>query len=452
MILIYGLFEMSQLKEDNLAEYQKEYSYLKVYSFFWWAFYSLLVIFTPLYLIRNGFPLWAIFLNGALEAVISLFIQNFWAKQSDHNGKIKEYMILGNIFIVAACIFIIFVDSFWKLLFLTLILRSGPSSDVFATVLSYRFADKLQIGDLTDCTEVENKNYNKINVFAQYRKYGSIGWAFMAPIGGLIINKYGFTPNFIFAAIGFIIISLFAFYYINFETVTCETESNQAKDENIGKNKIGIIESYKNLFKNKVFANFMIAVFIFSIATQLTYQSQGIFYGLFAPNNYVLIALTFSVAALMEWPIMSIIAKRVNKTGWEKMVLISYISTAVRFTLTPLLILLNGNIWWAYLFQISTGIIFGMRLPSTTFGIHIVLKDNQKTLGQSLNNTLRLFGSIIGSIFGAIISYILVEQYTDSFIYIYWLAATASFLSALFFFFSTTRMHQINEKKKMVEI
>jgi MFS family permease len=310
----------------------------------------------------------------------------------------------------------------------------GPSSDTFATTLVYKLAD-ISTPEHLRQNPTDKKVY-AISFFSHYRKFGSIGWAFFAPIGGLLINQFDFGLNFIIAGIGFIMLTVFGIFTIKTDAFFTQKPQiqNTSIDKKTMKKQNGVIYSVSDLLKNKTYFVFLLAGFFYTVASTMTYQTQGVFYGLFAPSNYFAIAMTYSVAAFIEWPVMSIIAKSVKKSSWENIIVLSYTFTAIRFLLSPLLIILGANIWWAYVFQISTGIIFGMRWPATTLGIHSVLRDDQKTLGQSFFGSASLVASLTGSIIGAAISFIIKDNLENSFIMLYWVAAVLSAISAVWFY------------------
>ena len=83
------------MKNFMPPEYQRQYTILRIYSFIWWAAFSLFVIFRPLYIVVT-MDLWVVFFNGALESIIVLFIQNKWATIVDKKGNIIKYICIGN--------------------------------------------------------------------------------------------------------------------------------------------------------------------------------------------------------------------------------------------------------------------------------------------------------------------------------------------------------------------
>jgi MFS family permease len=319
---------------------------------------------------------------------------------------------------------------------LTFIIRSGPFSDIYATVYAYKISEHCAV---PSANPIDQKFHN-INIFAQYRKYGSVGWAAIAPLGGLLINKFDFGLNFVIGGVGFILLSIFAAFHLKEHDVISQNEdpANPPLDpKKVQKMTIG--KSFRKISLNKYFIAFMIATLLFSLATTMTYQTQGIFYGLFAPNDYFIVALTFSLAAFIEWPFMTIVAKRVKKIGWERAVILAYLLTAVRLGLSPLLLLFNGNIWGAFLLQVLAGIIFGIRLPSATFGVYAILKNDQRTFGQSLNVSMQHVGSFLGSLIGAIVAFIIQDSVSNTFLVIYWIAAIFALISSIWFYLQITR-------------
>jgi MFS family permease len=147
------------------------------------------------------------------------------------------------------------------------------------------------------------------------------------------------------------------------------------------------------------------------------------------------------VAAFIEWPVMSIVASKVKSIGWEKMIMIAYIMSGINLGLVPFVLLLNGTIWYGYAIQIITGLVFGLRQPTTTFGIYNSLENNQKSLGQSFFQTISLIGAFLGHLIGALISFI-TPNGISVFYGIYWFASIIAIGSAFIFYLIKPKLNQ----------
>jgi hypothetical protein len=417
---------------------QRQFIWLRIYSLGFWAFYSLLVVFQPLYLAFIGFPLWGIFLNGALGAIATLIFSNYWSKRADEKQSYKGLLIVGNLFIAGAMIFILYVRTLWMMFILTLILRSGPFSDGFVTTLVYRLSDQISSDENDDPVE---RKFHNINLFAQFRKFGSVGWAIMLPFAGLLVNIYGLGINFIVGAIGFVLISILFAITIREDLILGNLPTLNIKTAVPSQSNNSLWQDFGEMIQNKMFFILLLATFLFSAATVMTYEVQGLFFSLFANDNYILVVLAFSVAAFVEWPSMGLVAARVKKVGWQKMISVAYILTGVRLALMPMIIIFAGNIWWGYCLQVLAGIIFGFRQPAVTYGTYICLKKHQKALGQSFLYAFTQIGAFFGYILGAITSLAFPVRAT-AFIGLHWVAAIIAIGSGLVFIYGLSKNHK----------
>jgi len=251
--------------------------------------------------------------------------------------------------------------------------------------------------------------------------------------------------NFLIASIGFLGISLYFWKVVDeklilsksmpLNPVSTSINSEMNKSPSIAvprEQTVSLLSSLRSLFHNKLYFGFLVASLLYSVAYFSTYQVQGLFYNLFAHDNYFELVLIYSIAAAVEFPFMTMIARQVKKIGWEKMIIWVYVFTGVRLGCMPFIILFGGNIFWGYLIQIFTGILFGFRWPTTTFGIYVSLPDNQKAIGQTFFSTLSLLGTFLGNLLGAILVSMTITQ-TDAFLLIHWVAGVIGILSGLCF-------------------
>lgn len=425
---------------------RKQYTHFRIFSFMYYFFNAMVMVFQPLYFVEIGIPIYAIFLNAALAAFLSLFIENQWSKWSDKGHK-KQFIALGNASLIITAIMIFFTHDFWMMIAITLVRGFTPNSDTLVTVMVYELSEAGE--NLHNYNEVD-RNYHKINSFARFRKFGSIGWAICLPLIGLLLNITGLGINFFIAAGGLTVLTVY--FYIAVDEINNDNKSsdelslNETPPRKVTQktNENSALVSIRRILKNPLYLGFMICAFMFNSSRSVYFQVQGLFYNLFAQDNYFLLAWIYSIAAFAEWPTMNIIAKSVRKWSWEKMVIISYISTGIRMITVLLLIILQGNIFWGYLIQISTGIILGIRLPSETFGIHTILKKNERTVGQSFNNTIRVMGALVGNLIGSLFAYILSNE-EQIYLGIFIFAAILAFASGItFIFFIRRRMKRGN--------
>ena len=159
-------------------ELRKQYRNLNIFAFTSYIFYAFYYVFQPIYFVSLNFSLTIIFINAGLAPIFSLLFQNYWSKLADQTQRIKRYILIGNAFFIIVAVITIYVNSFWMMLLLTFINNVAPNSDYLSNVLVYKLSDRVT-GISDDPVE---KQYNNINLFARYRRYGSVGFAVRLPI------------------------------------------------------------------------------------------------------------------------------------------------------------------------------------------------------------------------------------------------------------------------------
>ncbi|MHA1341906.1 MAG: MFS transporter [Promethearchaeota archaeon] len=465
----------NRLKIKDLLKDQpnlyKHYQFLRFYSFWWWAFFGMIFVFQSIYFNIVGIEIFWIFLNAGISVVINLFITNLWSRLSDREGKMKFYIVMGNLIRVVSFVYISFVKDIPTMLIYTIIFNIAPNSDSIFISYIYKLSDFL-----FPTLKKERPIFQKIFSYAQVRKYGSIGWASMLPISGLIINFFGFNMNFFVAAIGLGLISLL--FILKFDENIYFKELSKSKDsknvaavflsekiksdlenedisrgiiqikedefnkkQNYKMEEISLFKNIHQIMKNNEYAIFMLVVFFVSIASAMNTTIFSIFNAKFSMNNFVLLGLTWSFNAFLEFPVMNIVSSRVEKFGWQNVIIFSYILMMIRLLLNLLLIFFNGTIIWIYFFQIINGIVFGLSWPATTYGLNENLDEKHKSLGMTFYNTIRQSGVFIGNILGALISYLIPSE--DIFyIILFIIAASFSILGSLILYFKSSRKNK----------
>lgn len=433
----------------HFSSHQKlQYTYFRIYVFFYYFWLALYIPFQPLYFIHIGIPIYGVFLNAGLATLLSFFIGNKWSKHAKYGNR-KKFLLLGNFAMVCACIMTYFTNSFHMMLIITIVQGLAPNADVMATVLVYDLSEAAENLHLVSDTE---KKYHQINIYARYRNFGSLGWAFSLPLMGILLN---FVPKrvesgimFIIAAVGFFLISIFFIIKVkepntsNDANEEIEDELKTVPDPTIEKTTLkedSIIKAIQRLITNRMYLVFMIFAFFFNISSSISFQIQGIFFENFT-SNYLLWGLTYSIAALAEWPVMHIVAKYVEKWSWERMIVVAYLLTAFRMFMMLILAGFYQNLIIAYLLQIMMGITYGIRLPTTTFGIHTILNKDNRTLGQSFNETIRMMGALIASLTGAVFAYFLSEELV--YIAIYGVSAILGLIAGLGFLYYVQKINK----------
>ncbi|MBD3351751.1 MAG: MFS transporter [Candidatus Lokiarchaeota archaeon] len=418
--------------------------FLKIYSFFWWAFFSMVFVFQSVYFAEIGISLNKIFINSAVAVIFSLFIVNLWSKISDKTHKKKKFIIVGNLMRCISFAFLPFVNSFPTMLIYTIIFNSGPHPDAILITYIYK------ISSFTDSEQSQKRPiYHKIYTYANIRKFGSIGWAAMLPFSGLIVDFFGFQVNFLVSAVCLAIMTLI-FTIIFDETIIVKlaNEDEKMADEKSNLHNFTLLTNLKNILKNQMYRIFILIVFVVAISGAMNTTVFSIFNFKFSNDSYFLLSLTWSFNAALEYPIMLLAPKLIERYKWQNVMVITYILGTIRHLLNPLVIIFDGTIVWIYFFQIINGFTFGLGWPATTYGINSNLDEDQKSLGMTFYNSIKLMGNFIGNLIGSIIASLIANE--NIFYYIlYTISALISLIAAIAFGLKAKKLRKrkdINEK------
>ena len=395
-------------------------------------------VFQPLYLnLSQNIPLWQLFVNWSLSPILTLVVQNFWSKKVDETQQVKKYILASNLTLAVIAIYTFFINSFWMLLVITILGGVCPNGEMLANVLVYKLSDRAT-------SEISNpieKEYHTINFYARYRRYGSIGYAIGLPLIALLLDVTGLRSglNFWVFAGGMVALSIWLMVGINENLIMIPQAKREAipeKKECLPKEKeqinLSLAQKYRVLFSNKIYLGFILATLLFYTAYISTDQVQGLFYNLISRNNFFELMWIYSIAALVKWPVMTIVARQVKKLGWQKMITLVYVLTGLRLSIMPLIFIFNGSIYWGYLLQLYSGIMFGLTWQTTTFGLYVTLSEDQKALGQSFFGTIYAIAASLSGLIGFVISLNIKDQYLI-FYNLHWIAGLLAILSGCFF-------------------
>jgi MFS family permease len=159
---------------------------------------------------------------------------------------------------------------------------------------------------------------------------------------------------------------------------------------------------------------------------------------LISRDNFFELIWVYVIAALIEWPVMTVVAKQVKRIGWEKTMVVVYVFSGIRWSIMPLLFILNGNIIWGYLLQLYSGVLFGLGTPTTAFGLYVSLPDDQKALGQTFYGTATAIAAFLGGLVGVVLSLSISDQYLMYYC-LHWIAAIFAVLSGFLLYYFKRR-------------
>lgn len=315
---------------------------------------------------------------STIGPMVAIFVQPIWAVISDRTGRRKDILslvVLGSgismfCYYIGRTFLTFFIASFLLSIFMTAIV---PLSDA----ISIRNAHKYQFD------------------FAKIRMGGTIGFAVMVIISGIIVKQ---NPPIMFF-LGFIGYMILLFFVRKLpEEENHEAVVKRVNDPVKSKKKITFLEIFE--LKQIIF------ILAFALISQIGISFHFSFLGVYMANmglNESTIGFINCVAALSELPVLLLINRLMRKFSSTKIILISCFLVSLR-----IITVTGGSIIFFALAQALHGITFMTIYYSCAVYISKNVKPENQSKGQS---TLAIMQMGIGSIVGNIVGGYLVDSF-----------------------------------------
>nr|MDO8118737.1 MFS transporter [Candidatus Sigynarchaeota archaeon] len=156
---------------------------LKIFAYLDYAFSVVGNAYLGMYMATIALRLDQIFLVSVISVVIAIASQNLLSRLSDRRHDRMTFMILSRIFSAASISIVAFVPTLAAVI-VSVIFVNLISGEMVSAAVVYELVDQ-HINTLPPDKALA---VNKSKEFAKYRLFGSIGWAWTAPFGGIAIS------------------------------------------------------------------------------------------------------------------------------------------------------------------------------------------------------------------------------------------------------------------------
>lgn len=331
--------------------------------------------FTVVFLQDKGMSSSQVGIVMAMLNVFGIISPPFWGMVSDKVRSVKKVLVLC--LIVGSLIFALvpaaanyFIGP-WMLVVLVL-----PISAFFRTPTT----------SLLDSWTIKTVNRERGMAYGSIRLWGSIGYAIMAFLFGVLIKRLG-GATITFYMYGLLNIPMILMCFF------------QKGDEVADKQKV----SFRELHAGRLLKNYYLVVFLI-FNTMLYLPVQGTF--TFLPyliteisGNSNSLGTIISIKAFMEVPMLLGSAYLVKRFGIVKMIVLG----GVLYTCEQFLYVLCGSIWQVTLVMVIHGTAFGIYLAcSVSYIYHLAPKELSAT-AQTICGALSSLSGIMGNLFGGYI-------------------------------------------------
>lgn len=349
------------------------YSFLQ--SFFWAAFCPSYVLLS-LYLAESGFFVREIGIILAIANIFVVLLQPLLADFADRTTRMTLKHI--SVLLVSLTIFVILL---LYLAFDTFLLIA--ICVIFISITS------MTISTLINAIGMYYINKGFALNFGIARGLGSISFAFVSLILGVLIERFGADIILIVSAV------LYALLLLTLSTFKMERNTNMSTAQISQREHGGLIPFFK---KYKRFCIMLIGViFIFSFHAILgTYLLQIVRY---AGGSQIDVGLCLGIAAACEMPVMFFFTYLSNKFPSGTLLKIS----AVFFAVKAIVFLFIGNIWVVRMAQFLQIPSYALYTPASVFYANRLVSSDDKVKGQSFLVVAQVLGSIIGTLIGGLI-------------------------------------------------
>ena len=322
--------------------------------------------FLPIYLDSLGFNKSMIGILQAIGPLAAISIQPAWGLAGDRkNSKntILRIMLLGS-----AITYILFPVSS-QFLYIVFIIAAFS---IFET----------SIVPMNDAITLEYIYENTQWKYGMIRLFGTIGYAAMAVIMGMIVKQ-----NIYMTFIGYFILAMIAFV-ISFRLPIIK--GHQTKQNKV---------PYRRLFENRELVMLLIFGLIIQVTLGMYYSFFPIYYKQLGAGN-LLIGLSMSISALSEIPFLVFAEKIQNRINIHRILIISALIMGLRW----LLLSQVTNIYAILLISVLHGFSYVVFNYCLVVYINQKVPQELKASGQTLNNLVsigltRIIGSLLGGFF-----------------------------------------------------
>ena len=323
-----------------------------------------------------GFSPAEVGLLNSVNNFIGIFASPTWGFISDKKRSIKLVLLIC--FIVDACLFAFIPSSAGITLFtLPLVFIIIPIDCFF----------RLPANALAENWVVRASDTWRLN-FGLIRSFGSLSYAIIGMVLGLILNSIGgVRTTFYLYSLFLVPVILICFTIDDRESFHGKTKSISIKEMQFGK-----------LFKNYYYLNFLLfsAIFRLPMSCSMLYMPYlmkeiGV--------DTALIGVITAVRAFVEIPMMVLFKRLKGKYPLYYLIILS----TVLFSVDAFILKFATNLTWLIIGSVFHGLASGLSLTAGTNYIYMLAPENLKATAQTLNGTATSVAGIIGAGLGGIL-------------------------------------------------
>lgn len=401
--------------ERSLQRIAYMYRVLQACCFVSWGANVIFMIFGVVFMTELGVSLSGIFLLNVLVIVVTFFSSTILNRRSDLLKKRKAFMMLAFVLRTAG-IFLLTVGNDIGIFVTYNIVINLLNPISFDVAIVYEIGEAIEL--LTHEIKGTPVNPNgATRYYLKYRMFGSLGWAFMAPIAGFFIGllneQLASGPGFIGTVGGYRIFMLLAFALYATVTVVFMLVYDEARIARVigASNPARRVETpaaglearpraATNAIASRAFALLLVSIFLFQIGASLFQTPYAIFMKAFSHGNVFYIGISYFCSAILEAPLFPVAFWLIKKRGYGFTLAMAYLVEIARVSLTVLVIPLGIPEIVLPLQMMNS---FALRWPSLTHGISVV-SHRRKASGINMNLVVEKAGGFVGSVFGTIMA------------------------------------------------
>lgn len=347
-----------------------------------------------------GLPVEFFFLLSVLSVVTAFVAQNSLSRKSDKHGDRIPYIMLSRSMQVCSTLLIAFIRVEW-IFIVTVIMNGIVSGESTANIIVYELIDEKQ--KLLDPREAARLNKSK--EFSKYRIFGSIGWSWTAPFGGMAIKAlngmhgdpyFGYTVMYCISAAGMAATAIFLYRIVHGykRAVPTTILTNKAQDALA-------TTSTSRFYMTTAFAMLVSSTFLYSmsLAMQSNPFAKYLRDGLDAGEDYY--GMLMFLWATAEVPLFFLSSHLVKTRGWKLLILLSFLFHEVKLVVFSI-VSTPAGLWLVAAVHVLNP--FGISFPARTYAITNEIARDRKALGMTLHDSFSALGSLIGGILGMLIA------------------------------------------------
>ena len=346
----------------------RDLTMMRLYYLVWLGGSGLFSPFFNLYLIQKGLSGTEIGLLGPLGSMVAIIASPTWGRLNDRTGKTRLLLQLG-LFGVACAIFgLRWQTAFWGFAaFSMLQALFGAGIDPLSTSLALSTIKKHQQSG-----------------FGSIRRWGSLGWAVLVPLGGWLVERTGLETIFYTSTIS-LIASAVLLNWVHID----QKQASLTPNPSAGK----LTRQVQEVLHNPALLALLVSMLFTGILGRGAGQFQNVFLSQLGTSKQ-LIAIAAMIGSVVELPAMIWADRLLNRWGYKKILISANLVDALRMAV---ILLIPGTIT-----ILAMNALGGISLSLRVIAVIAYITGNSSTEGSGL--MLALFNVTLPNLIGMVAS------------------------------------------------